>query len=82
MLGGAFMRMSIAGRTLDEEIFPIEFAVVDFVGGIILCTSEDLLGHAIRSGLKPYQCPEQVSLCWDRLFSMMPCTPHHAAKFP
>ena len=37
------------------DAFPhIEFAMSDFVGGIILCNAEDPRGPTIGWGLKPY----------------------------
>ena len=39
MLGGAFMRMGATGQTLGGDIFLLEFGMVAFVGGIIVCTA-------------------------------------------
>ena len=45
------MRKGTAGQTPGMDIFtPIEFATVDFVDGILLCTAEDLFGYAVGWG--------------------------------
>ena len=36
------------------NVFPsVEFTMADFVGVIILCTAQDLIGSSIGWGLKP-----------------------------
>ena len=76
------MRKGTAGWTLGKAILSIELATADFVGSIILCLTEDLLGPTVGSGLKPHQGPKQVCLFWNILFNMLPSTPNHAAKMP
>ena len=60
MLGGAFIRMGTVGWALGEDIFPIEFGMVAFVGSIILCTAEDILGPSVGSRLKPCHGPPTI----------------------
>ena len=53
--GGTYMRKGAGGWISSEEVFPlVEFAMADFVGGIVLYTAEELIGPAVRWGLKPY----------------------------
>ena len=41
MLGSLFIRKSTVGQVPGKEFFPLEFVVVVFAFGIILCTAED-----------------------------------------
>ena len=52
------MRRGTAERTPGVDVFPpVEFAVADFAGGIVLCTAEDPIGRTIGWGLKLHQSP-------------------------
>ena len=77
------MRKGATGQIPGVDIFySIEFSQVDSMGGIILCIVKDPIGPAVGWRLKPLQGPEQVSPCWDILFSMLSGTPHHAEQMP
>ena len=63
MLGSTFIKKDASGQIPGSDKFlHVEFTMVAFAGGIILCTAEDPIGPAAGWGLKPRQGPDQVSL--------------------
>ena len=50
MLDGTFIKKVIIGWTPSVDVFPpVEFAMVVFMGGIILCTTEDPIGCCVEA---------------------------------